>query len=130
MSTILDIVNGALKRIRVIASDETANNVDAADALSALNDMMTAFDMEGADTQWTARALTDNFPLNARHEGGVKALLAVRLAEDFGKPIGAVLARDADQGKSSLQNDYSIIENMTIDQDLLNMPSQRRHART
>ena len=126
MTTANDIVTGALKRLRVIASDETPNAADAADGLAALNDMMHALDMEGVVINWASLASSGTFPLGARHEQGVKAMLAVRLAEDHGKPIGNRLGQDAVTGKMALQNDFSIIQDIKADPALLNMPSQRR----
>ena len=127
MATINDIVDGALKRFRVLAGNETASSVDAADALTALNEMMFALKFEGADTQWDEAVLTTTFPLDDAHSQGVKAMLAVRLAEEYGKPVGAVLARDAANGLTGLRNDYGIIEDMQLDDALLNMPSQQRY---
>lgn len=126
MTTIQDITTWALKRIRVVAADETPSSADASDALEALNDMMFALELEGAYVNWSTVELTSTFPLTDSHRGGIRAMLAVDLAEMFAKPVPDSLARRAARGKEALQNDFDIIESMKLDDALLNMPSQRR----
>lgn len=126
MTTINDITTRALKRIRVVAAEEAPSAADSADTLVALNGIMNSGDMHGFPTTWTTKELTDTFPLDARHERGVVAMLAVNIAGMFGKPIDADLANEAMEGQRTLQNDFSIIEDMTTDEALINMPSRRR----
>lgn len=130
MATIRNLVNGALRRLRSIAPDETATGVNASVALSDLNEMMHALKLQGADTQWDDVTLNTQFPLGNHHVQGVKALLCKRMAEERGKPIGAVLAEDARRGLEALQSEYGNEENLRFDDGLMNMPQnrQRYHA--
>jgi hypothetical protein len=48
-------------------------------------------------------------PFDARHEAGVVAMLAVRLAEDYGKTPAAVLVRDAERGEERLRAAFMTI---------------------
>ena len=127
MTTINDIVARSLKRLRVISSEETASSQDASDVLAALNAMMLAGRNHGFDTNWKAKVLTDDFPLDGQHEQGVVAMLAVEVSEMFGKTAGQQLFQQSMDGRQSLQNDYGIIENMTLDSALINMPSNARY---
>lgn len=127
MTTMQDIVRGAAKRIGVIRGAEDMDSSDAGDFLEALNGMMAMWPAQGVDVLWSsALALTDTFPLEAKHEEGVKAMLAVRYAEQFGKAVGPILARDERAGWNALFADYHLPDPMRVDQALANMPSQRR----
>jgi hypothetical protein len=60
-----------------------------------------------------------------RHEAGVIAMLAVRLAESFGVAPGAVLARDASNGWTSIQADFIVPAANTFDIGIVRVPSRR-----
>ncbi len=60
-----------------------------------------------------------------RHDAAVSALLAMRLAEDFGSEPGAVLVRDARDGWTVIQADYIVPATNAFDRGLSSMPSQR-----
>lgn len=95
MATAQQIATRALRRIRVIAVDETPSAADMDTASEALNAMIAS---------WEAKGLSgDTLPLDARFEQAVVAMLAVRLADEYGKEPTAVLARDADDGWSDLR---------------------------
>lgn len=95
MATAQQIATRALKRLRVIAQDETPAGADMDNATEALNAMIAS---------WEAHGLSgDVLPLDSRFEQGVVAMLAVRLAEDYGKEPTPILMRDADSGWSNLQ---------------------------
>lgn len=127
MATMADIVTGAAKRLRIIAADETLDANDSADILQALNDMFASWEAKGVNILFTADlALTATFPLTDKHIAGVKAMLAERVAEDFGKPVSAILARDALDGWSAVNADYRLPDDMQVDRALANLPSQRR----
>jgi hypothetical protein len=118
MSSSADIVTRALKRLKLLEPGETPAAEDAADGLAALNAMIAGWDADGLN-------VSPDVPLGARHEEGVVALLAVRLAEDYGKTPGSVLIRDADMGYQRLQNEYFRVPTANMDSALTNMPSQR-----
>ena len=95
MATAQQIATRALRRIRVIAVDETPSAADMDTSSEALNAMIAS---------WEAKGLSgDTLPLDARFEQAVVAMLAVRLADEYGKEPTAVLARDADDGWSDLR---------------------------
>lgn len=127
MATMRDIVNGAATRLRKTRAGRALPPTDFADILEALNDMMGSWEGKGININWSG-ALTENdtFPLDLKHEAGVKAMLAVRVSEDFGKAVGAVLARDAQDGWNAIMADYDLPDQIRVDEALSNMPSQRR----
>lgn len=95
MATAQQIATRALRRIRVIAADETPAAADMDAATEALDAMIAS---------WEAKGLSgDVLPLDSRFEQGIVAMLAVRLADEYGKEPTAVLARDAEEGWSDLR---------------------------
>lgn len=65
-------------------------------------------------------------PFDASLEAGVVAMLAVRLAEDYGKTPGPVLARDAERGERQLEAAFLHVPKAKFDAALTHTPSQRR----
>lgn len=127
MTTLRDIVDGAATRLRLIRAGETLDAADAADFLQALNDLLGSLEGKGLNINWSGDlALAGTFPLGDRHIAGMKAMLAERMAEDLGKPVTALLARDARDGWNALNADYRLPDEMRVDTALGNMPSQRR----
>lgn len=129
MATMRDIVKGAALRQRI---SDTVDDLDASDAariLQALNDMMGSWKLRGVDIGWSAAlGLSATFPLSIEHEAGVKAMLAVRISDDYGKPISKQLNDDALAGWRAIQADYTLPDGMAVDAALINMPSQRRFS--
>ena len=72
-------------------------------------------------------AYTLNFtalPFDASLEAGVIAMLAVRLAEDYGITPGPVLLRDADRGEARLAAAFLHVPKASFDAALTRTPSQ------
>lgn len=117
MATATEIATYALKRLRVIGAGETPAAADVADATLALNQMIKSWDAEGLEGEV--------LPIDDRYEAGLVAMLAVRLAGDYGKTVDAVLARDADDGWKRLQAAYIQPVTPTFDWALIRTPSRR-----
>ena len=127
MATMADIVLGAALRQRVCDAIDSLDANDSKRILQMLNDMMGSWKKQGVDIGWSgALDLTDTFPLSIEHESGVKAMLAVRLSDDYAKPISAQLKEDAIIGWHAIQADYLLPDIAPVDDALRNMPSQRR----
>lgn len=127
MATMRDIVTGAALRQRVADAIDDLDANDASRILQMLNDMMGSWKKQGVDIGWTAALdLPDTFPLSIEHEAGVKAMLAVRLSDDYAKTISAQLQSDAMAGWNAIQADYLMPDIAPVDYALRNMPSQRR----
>lgn len=106
MSSMGDIVSGALKRLRVLNARKTPDGITASNGIAALNEMMHSWKGQGVDTDHETMASADDFPLDDEHIQGVKALLAVRLASDYNLEINAGIVRDASEGWSALQAEF------------------------
>lgn len=94
MATATEIGTRALRRIRVVAADETPSAADILAATEALTEIINS---------WEAQSLSgDALPLDARFEKGIVAMLAVRLCDDFGKSPSPILLQDAMEGEAAL----------------------------
>ncbi len=126
MATIQDIVTGALRKLSVIHGSETPSADDSLYALDELNGMMKAFNGQQVFINWETMALTGDFPLEEKHENGVKAMLAVRLSSAFGGDslISRVLAMQADDGYSMIWGDYHRPDDLRVDEGLTSMPGR------
>lgn len=118
MSSSAQIVSRALRRLKVIGAGEDPSADDAADGLAALNAMIAGWEADGVK-------VSGDVPLDARFEEGVVALLAVRLADDFGTSPSAGVVRDAENGWARLQAAFNHVPLAQFDTALRNMPSQR-----
>lgn len=65
---------------------------------------------------------------HARHEGAVIDLLAVAVADDFGKTLGPSVAKGAADGWIGLQAEYVRVDTAVADTALLAMPTRRRYG--
>lgn len=125
MTTINDIVNGAIRRV-IPDPANTPSPEEAKAGLDALNDMMHAMPERGVHVNWEDVTLTSTFPLEPGDVEGVKALLAKRLFEEYGKPITRQIDIDSRRGWSSLYKQYSILEDRKLEPVLRNFQAQRR----
>jgi hypothetical protein len=118
VSSSAQIVARALRRLKVIGAGEDPSADDAADGLAALNAMIAGWEADGVK-------VSGDVPLDARFEEGVVALLAVRLADDYGTSPSAGVVRDAENGWARLQAAFNHVPLAQFDTALRNMPSQR-----
>lgn len=125
-TTANDIIEMALRRIRIVSRDEAMQADDAAHALKALNFMLHGWDAKGANINHSDYALSDQVRLDERLHDGVIHLLAVRLATDFSVPLPT---SDGFDFRSWWQTVLSFGLDLTpvdFDAALNNLPSQRR----
>jgi hypothetical protein len=106
MASMNDIVSGALKRLRVINPRFSPDATAAAEALTALNEMMHSWKTNGIDIGHSTLAATDDFPLGDEYVQGVKALLAIRLSSDHGLEVSQSIVRDAELCWAALQAEF------------------------
>lgn len=117
MSSSAQIVTRALKRLALVEPGETPSAADAEDGLAALNAMLAGWQADGIN-------VSPDVPLPAKHEEGVVALLAVRLAPDYGKEAPVQVYADASRGMDRLYADYIQPPLATFDCALIGMPSR------
>ena len=120
MTTVNDVCTRALRKIG--ASDATPDGEAISEALDAYNDMLFAWKLFGADTEHVTQTLTDDFPLAAEYVEGTTYLLASRLSPNYELPQ----MFDADAWFRAIQNSLTVIDEATMPETLLTLPSQRR----
>ena len=97
--TVQDVLNRAVRRLRIIPGGETLDAEDQADALAAYNSMMFGFEAAGlalTDSAAVAYAhaiqtAADNFPLADKHFDSVWSVLMEKLIGQF--PVDASVAQ-------------------------------------
>jgi hypothetical protein len=117
MSSSAQIVARALKRINVVAAGEDPSAGEAADGLAALNAMIAGWAADGIN-------ISPDVPLPSKHEEGVVAMLAVRLAPDYGRMPSPLVMEAANEGLYRLESDYISAPLATFDSALRDMPSR------
>jgi hypothetical protein len=115
MSTSAEIVTRALKRLGLVEPGESPAAADAEDGLAALNAMIAGWEADGIN-------VSPDVPLPAKHEEGVTALLAVRLAPDYNRTPSPLVFADAEKGMERLYADYISAPIAAFD-SALHMPS-------
>lgn len=113
MTTAHDIIIRAYRKIGVAAHDEEITADEAATGLDALNEMMSAWELDGitltpafADLQ-----TSDTFPLADKFREGTIYLLASRLAPEFAVPA----TFDADDFFRKMQAEYIAVAESAVD---------------
>lgn len=110
MATATQIATRALRRLRVTGADETPSASDVAAMTEGLEALINS---------WEASGLTnDTLPLDARFEQAVVAMLAVRMADEFGKTPSQVLFRDADAGERQIMGAFFPVPQSTFESAL------------
>lgn len=110
MASATEIATRALRRIAVFDALQSLPAEDVQAATEALGAMIAA---------WEANNLSgDVLPLDARLEQGVVAMLAVRLAEEYGKTPGPVLLRDARDGEAALNAAFMVVPESVFERGL------------
>lgn len=111
MATATEISTRALRRIRVFDALSSPSSADVAAATEALTAMIAS---------WESLNLSgDVLPLDSRFEQAVVAMLAVRLAEEYGADVGPVLARDAKDGWDALVAAYFAVPESSFESGLI-----------
>jgi hypothetical protein len=131
MSTVRDLIDRAYRRIGEIGFGQALTPERADHGLNCLNDMCSGWAADGVDIGFTDVALNSAFFLPEQYFGGVAALLALRMSEDFGNTISTMpnLIKDAKNAWKQLLAAAIVAPTDTfIDPALQDMPSQRRYG--
>lgn len=113
MATANDIAVKALRRLGLINAGESAAAADIALCADALSSLIASWDNLGF--------VGETLPIAARFEHGLVAMLAVRVAEDFGVSPGPILRRDASDGEDSLLAAFVPVRAASVDNALIAM---------
>lgn len=116
MTTSAVLATRALRRIRVTAIGQDPSAAAQALAVQSLVDLHAS---------WTADGLTvPGLPLEERFDQGLVAMLAVRLAGEFGKAPDEVLARDARRGERQIRAAFFGVPATRFDDAVINSGHQ------
>jgi hypothetical protein len=127
-TTVRTIVTRALRDLNLIGADETPDASEAAKALAQLNSLALGWTADNIHTGWSTVELSDDFPLEAKHEEGVVYLLMEKIAGSRGQPLTAEQRKNAEKGLARLMADFKALETLRVDDALQFMPSQRRYV--
>lgn len=120
MATVSDIVTRALRKIGVVARDESATADDMAEGVATLNAMIHAWSLKGVDLAHTDYTSADTFDLGDEYIEGTIYLLAARLSPDYMIPP----AFDADEWFRDFQGANMQIEAVDFESPLTTLPSR------
>lgn len=109
MTTARDIIDRAMRRIGVLAEDEQLTAAQASNGLESLNDMMHEWITLGIEYQHFDLSMLDDFPMDDRWRSAAVALLAERLAPDYG-----VAAPSAERHMRALQAGLMRIDELVM----------------
>ena len=128
MTTTRDVIKRTLGRLAYLSDAQDLQANDAQVCLDALNDLMHSW--ESQDLNYMHATIPDvsaTFPLQDKHLAGVAAMLALRIADDFGVAgnITQRLRDDAENGWHMLVADYWTDTKATVDETLIYLPSRR-----
>ena len=93
MTTSLDLIDGGLKLVGIKAAETPIEATEAQDGLTVLNDMMAELEEDGIKIGFIANTdvNAEIFVPRSTHSG-IKALLAARMAVEYGKIVSPALA--------------------------------------
>lgn len=116
--TLGDIARRALRRLGVVAEDETPTADQSAHAFEVLVDALDGLNVQGVAVDVIGLGSTDLSPLESKWNEALIAILAERLA-----PVYGLAPVSADDHVRRLQAHFLVVTPVTI--DLPVMPSRR-----
>ena len=110
MTTVRDIVETAFRHIGVVAQDDAMTSDEGQSGLTAFNNMISAWALDGIALTSTDAAPNETFPLADKYREGVGYLLAMRLSPGWSAPANF----DADDFFRKIQASYVVIADAAI----------------
>lgn len=126
MTTANDIVDGALRFLKVLTVGDVASADQAGAALTQLNDYLNGLNSRGAVFPTSTYGLTDTVPIPDEQVGDLKRALAKKCEGDFGNLLQGPDRAEAIRSDQRIVAAYTTINPSSIDLGLGQMPSQRR----
>ncbi len=119
MTTALDIVTRAFRKVGISASDEVLQADEAANGIEALNMMLHGWRLRGVNLAHADLTTTSAFPLSPEFEEGTVYMLADRIGADYVAPRSF----DADAWFRGIQAAYLTIPESSMPRALIDVPS-------
>jgi hypothetical protein len=120
MTTTLDIITRAFRKIDVSGEGETLTADAVQEGLDALNDMMHGWALSGVDVAHIDLDVADDFTLPPQYNEGAVYMLAQRLSPNYMVPAGF----DSDDWMRKFQAAYLLVDEVAMPSALRIMPSQ------
>jgi hypothetical protein len=96
--TNLDVINGALRELNVIAENQNASPEQGKQCLEKLNELMEMWREVGVDFGWFEQSSTaGNAPIPLAYRTAVRTNLAIVCASQYGASVSQELATVADR---------------------------------
>jgi len=109
VTTVLDIVTGALSLLEIRVAESGVTPAEGVDGLAALNDMMNEWNVDGIDVGYESLDDTaDEIFVDLGSIGAMKANLAIYIAPEYGRTPSVALKRRARRSKNSLRASIAI----------------------
>ena len=118
MATSQQIIARALSRLAVLRIGKSPTAIQAKDGLDAINEMMLSLQADGV-------YLDPLVPIPDKHTPGLIAMLAIRLAPDYGVQPPQALSKEANNGFKAILSNYIFAPQADFDPAIKNLPSQR-----
>lgn len=115
MATALDIITGALRKIRVLAIGREPKAAETEHGLTALNEMLSTWRINGIDLAPTALLSTDTLDVPDDHLETIRLSLAERIAGDYGAQVSPIDSGIAADGRAALRAYHFTIKTIGID---------------
>ncbi len=121
-NTYNEIISASMRRLGLTQAGEAPTGDEYAVGLEALNDLVSGWRIRGLEMSYTsvgASAGGDVAPFDDEDLDAIKALLAMRLAEEYGKTPSPMLVSAATTYWNALFGKYVVGPDMTTDSALL-----------
>jgi len=117
--TALELIQKAARLIGMTAQGQTLSAEEAQDGLSALNEMLHAWALEGIILGHTDLALGDTVNLPSEYTMGVRYNLALEMAADIPTDPPVYVVQKSISTKNAIRNDNITPGKLTVDAALL-----------
>lgn len=121
------VIKAALRLILKEAESVEPTAATMTDGLEALNDMLAGLAVRGVRISHQTLALADNVNIDDAHMETLKAMLAVKLAPEFGFAVDPQVAFTAEQGRRNWQADTAIVPKASVDGALRRVSKPARY---
>ena len=106
MATVKKVVKRALRLLAVTESGETPEHDEFADALDALNSMLSSWELKSIPLNHVELKIGDTLAYPENHTDPITYNLAIYLAPEYGVTASLEVIAIADAGFAALQNYY------------------------
>lgn len=119
MATAREVIKSALRKILADGDGVEPTAAEMADGLEMLNDFMESLSVEGVILSHQTLTLDSTINLDKAHIRGLKNMMAVEFAPEFGAVVDPQVAFNAREGMKALRSDARLRRTTRLDKALL-----------